>query len=153
MVHCAGFIVFDSTLQFTIIVTTPGGRTGFPKGKRHKAESPLECAWRELREETGLTPENVIILNPDSIYLDYKKHADAPTVTIRYYVAIAKPGYHSVLTCEDPAELESVNWRFMDQNNHLALFQGPQQRVLIQLSQDRQQLLEQALRHARQYSG
>lgn len=36
---------------------------GFPKGRKDKTESPLECALREFREETNINTDNINIIN------------------------------------------------------------------------------------------
>jgi putative (di)nucleoside polyphosphate hydrolase len=36
------------------------GSWQFPQGGIHAGEAPYEAAWRELGEETGLTPEHVV---------------------------------------------------------------------------------------------
>ena len=36
---------------------------GFPKGRRDGSESDLDCALREMREETGLNAEDVVVIS------------------------------------------------------------------------------------------
>jgi 8-oxo-dGTP pyrophosphatase MutT (NUDIX family) len=45
---------------------------GFPKGKRNKNESSIQCAFREFVEETGLSSNNLKLINHDEIIEDFK---------------------------------------------------------------------------------
>jgi 8-oxo-dGTP pyrophosphatase MutT (NUDIX family) len=51
----------DFVDQCTVHWETP--EWGFPKGRRDGNESDLECALREMQEETGLTPEDICIIH------------------------------------------------------------------------------------------
>ena len=51
------------TLNETIPVYWQSPEWGFPKGRRNVKESDIDCANRELREETGLTEEDYYILD------------------------------------------------------------------------------------------
>lgn len=53
---CYGFIISstDDNRKF-LLVKTKANQYGFPKGKVHKGEHKLQCALRELYEETGLS--------------------------------------------------------------------------------------------------
>ncbi|MCJ7637108.1 MAG: NUDIX domain-containing protein, partial [Nitrososphaeraceae archaeon] len=56
---CAGVIVIDLTNLETILVCTDHDNYSFPKGKRHKGETIMDNALRELNEETGLTKDDI----------------------------------------------------------------------------------------------
>ena len=87
MIHCAGFIIFHDDM--VILVSTHRGNISFPKGKRLKGELPIDCAWRELNEETGLDKSHIKII--DDICFD--EHTIKGDVSVRYFLAklINKP--------------------------------------------------------------
>jgi 8-oxo-dGTP pyrophosphatase MutT (NUDIX family) len=64
---CAGFIVLCK--DHVLLVSTHRGVWGFPKGKRNKNEELIECAYRELYEETGLTVNHIKPVNNDTFFL------------------------------------------------------------------------------------
>jgi len=102
MIPCAGIIVFDN--DNTILVSTSCGNHSFPKGKRNKGESYIDTAWRELKEETGLTQEHVKIL--DNIYIDEVSQKGNPSV--RYFIGqLITP--IEIFTF-DKEELQNVRW-------------------------------------------
>lgn len=102
MFPCAGIIVFDG--DNTILVSTNRGNHSFPKGKREKWESYIDTAWRELKEETGLTQEHVKLL--DDTYIDEFSEKGNPSV--RYFTG------QLIIPIEtftfDKGELETVKW-------------------------------------------
>lgn len=56
----------ELTLDFYIDYVVPtwdSAEWGFPKGRRNKLETNLECAKREFEEETGLTKDDYIVLD------------------------------------------------------------------------------------------
>ncbi|RBP38103.1 RNA:NAD 2'-phosphotransferase (TPT1/KptA family) [Roseimicrobium gellanilyticum] len=57
-----GFLVFRRTPQLAFLLMRHADRYDLPKGHRVDGESELQCALRELREETGLTPNCVELL-------------------------------------------------------------------------------------------
>eukprot|EP01097_Dermamoeba_algensis_P011857 TRINITY_DN9341_c0_g1_i1.p1 TRINITY_DN9341_c0_g1~~TRINITY_DN9341_c0_g1_i1.p1 ORF type:complete len:202 (-),score=40.07 TRINITY_DN9341_c0_g1_i1:49-654(-) len=58
-------------LEFLVLEKT-GGRNDFPKGHQEQGESVEQTAVRELREETGIEPSDVIILPGFSFYVTTK---------------------------------------------------------------------------------
>jgi 8-oxo-dGTP pyrophosphatase MutT (NUDIX family) len=48
-------------IDFKNLYETP--EWGFPKGRKDKNETNLECALREFKEESGITPDKYLILN------------------------------------------------------------------------------------------
>lgn len=66
----AGIIVFNKRLE-TILVESFKGKNNcsFPKGRKDfPDESDLDCALREVGEETGLTASNITLLNNGNIF-------------------------------------------------------------------------------------
>lgn len=99
---CYGVIVVDREAQQTVIVETPAGHQGFPKGKREKGECALACALRELYEETGLTPADIVI--GEQVYVEQ------PTRSTCYFQASLRAADLKDLQCKDPTELAHVGW-------------------------------------------
>ncbi len=50
--------------QVFLIHHAKGGHWGFPKGHAEEGEEPLQTALRELKEETGLDVERVLLKSP-----------------------------------------------------------------------------------------
>ena len=53
----AGMFIMDGDTQKVVIVQSRGGMWGLPKGSMKEGETALECAMREVKEETGLDVE------------------------------------------------------------------------------------------------
>ncbi len=59
------FRVDADAIRFLLVWETWGeGHWNFPKGHAEDGETPIQTALRELKEETGLTPETVISTEP-----------------------------------------------------------------------------------------
>jgi 8-oxo-dGTP pyrophosphatase MutT (NUDIX family) len=104
-VPCAGFVVFNSDSTKVVMVSTPRGNLSFPKGKRNKGETDLETAFRELREETGLSEETIVRIGNE--YVDEMSNKGHPNV--RYFVCRIKDDRFKFII-EDEEELASVEW-------------------------------------------
>jgi 8-oxo-dGTP pyrophosphatase MutT (NUDIX family) len=84
---CAGVIVLRN--NECVIVTAESKESkksknhGFPKGKAEKGESVLQTALRELDEETGIKPEQLLFAKDKKIYEITKKNVKSVT----YYIA------------------------------------------------------------------
>lgn len=100
---CAGIIVFNG--DQTILVSTEQGNLSFPKGKRNTTETDIAAAWRELQEETGLTQNDVRLV--DGVHFD--ELSDKGNPSVRYFVGqlIADTGRSLTF---DSTELASVRW-------------------------------------------
>jgi 8-oxo-dGTP pyrophosphatase MutT (NUDIX family) len=84
---CGGFLVFTKDKKQIVLVKTPRGVYGFPKGKIKQGETNYDCAFRELHEETSLTANDIESLG-DAVFLDELSHRGQPA--IRLYVAYLK---------------------------------------------------------------
>lgn len=134
MLHCAGVIVFNCSLNKTILVETKRGNLGFPKGKQNKNENYKETALRELQEETGIQDTQIKLL-PGTF--DGLSLGGNPS--IRYFVGILDCK-NTPLCTFDPTELKSVNWYDLKGVNEL-----------IMLRQDRKKLLNQVHKYVHEY--
>ena len=115
---CAGIIVFRETLKGTqtILVKTEKANYSFPKGKRHKKSGPLqrwletdiEAAWRELNEETGLTKNDIQLI--DNLYFD--EQTKKGFASVRYFIGFLV-SENNKLTF-DTNELAAADWYFID---------------------------------------
>ena len=146
---CAGIIVFLGNK--TILVATSYGNHSFPKGKRHKNETHLECAWRELQEETGLSKDNITLIGDqfdkdNNFYLD--ERAAKGNLSVRYYVGILTTEINEfTLSPEeqvklgalipsftfDSKELEKVGWFTIDEALAIEKFK-PERKEILKLA-------------------
>jgi 8-oxo-dGTP pyrophosphatase MutT (NUDIX family) len=98
---CYGVVVYDRTTQEVLIVETPAGVYGFPKGSLKPNETDRQCALRELSEETGMTVDN---LSDQCLWLELSATG---RMSVSYYFAEGRKG--SKLTW-DPEELSEARW-------------------------------------------
>jgi len=97
------------------------GNLGFPKGKVHKGEHSLACALRELKEETGLSPEQLRI-TPHS-YEEYNEKGNCIAVYFHAFIAEEEP-----LVCHDKTEGLIGQW--IDKNVLLTTLRPSRRKVL-----------------------
>lgn len=50
------YTVVDGIRKYVLIME-PNGSYGFPKGHRRRNETEIDCALREIKEETGIVPD------------------------------------------------------------------------------------------------
>jgi len=128
VVPCAGFVVLSKDATKVVIVATHSGNNlGFPKGKRKKDESYKETALRELEEETGLSADQIDIV--ENVYFDEMSVRNNPAT--RYFVAYAKKS--DVTFVFDEEELEKVCWMDCDKLFELNNFKDSRKSILIQI--------------------
>lgn len=119
---CSGVIVFNNSK--TVLVSTKAGNFSFPKGKKERDETDIETAWRELKEETGLTDQHVRLIDEEPI----EEYTNKGNICIRYYVGF--------LIVEPPAfkfnenELSSVAWYEIQDALELKKFKNTRKEIL-----------------------
>lgn len=87
-----------------LLVQTPQGQWGFPKGKRNRNESVLDNALRELFEETGLMRLQ-LDLREDA---HFDERSDKGNLAVRYLAAtLTDPGATLLLPKN---ELSDARW-------------------------------------------
>lgn len=117
MPNCFGFIILDFDKKHTLLVETPEGYLSFPKGKFEKKKdlTQLDCALRELEEETGITSDMITIV-PDIILSEYSKKN---ICSIQYFVGILKSSNHVNFDPIDAEEIIDVKWHEINKINLL----------------------------------
>ena len=108
--YASGIIIFNNDLTKTIIVKTPLGNIGFPKGGREKNERLHQTAYREVKEETSL--KSFQYEHDNTIIGEKKGNPNKGPFTIYYFIAKIKDKEtdNIKLKCSIPNELSFVNW-------------------------------------------
>lgn len=87
IVKSGGMIVYKNKI---LIVQSNFNKWGFPKGHRNSGESVLDCAVREIREETSLvvnlTENDRLLYMCDNTALYYKKLDTKPKINIKQII-------------------------------------------------------------------
>ena len=102
--NCYGFIIYDSTKKKVITVKTKNNNYCFPKGKKEKDELPICCAFRGLKEETNLDPEDIYIL-PGCVS-EVNENEDVPT---NYYFGMIRNTEKKLYSIDKDENLD-VSW-------------------------------------------
>lgn len=103
---CAGVVVLrkrDDAVE-CLLVQTPQGQWGFPKGKRNRGESVLDNALRELFEETGLMRLQLALR--DDLHFD--ERSDKGNLAVRYLAATLTDPDATLIPAR--SELADVRW-------------------------------------------
>ena len=108
--YASGIIIFNNDLTKTIIVKTPLGNIGFPKGGREKNEKLHQTAYREVKEETSL--KSFQYEHDNTIIGEKKGNPNKGPYTIYYFIAKIKDKEteNIELKCSIQNELSFVNW-------------------------------------------
>ena len=87
---------------------------GFPKGRRMRGESDLECAVREFFEETNI-PEDAYQVIPELTYSEIFKGTNDVLYKHIYFVATLKNSklfnLKAKLTAVQRREISAVDWK------------------------------------------
>ncbi len=107
--YASGVIIFNHDLTKTIIVKTPKGNIGFPKGGKELGERLHQTAHREVLEETGLSVKQY---NHDNMLVGEKKgNPDKGNCTIYYFIGYVSQEIEKIpLKCCNDYELSFVDW-------------------------------------------
>lgn len=97
--------------NIAVLIKTTVGRDspewGFPKGRRESgSESDLECALREMREETGIRPNQIAI--DGRVYDETFWGTNGIQYTHVYYIAFLKDQLARIDNCD--REIRQATW-------------------------------------------
>jgi 8-oxo-dGTP pyrophosphatase MutT (NUDIX family) len=88
-----------------LILHKEGNHWSFPKGRANPGESALETATRELKEETGLTVEKVLLAEPFSERYQFRRRGAPVLKTVHYFPALVS----GVLQLQEE-EIRDAKW-------------------------------------------
>lgn len=90
--YSAGFLIFGTQItdhlpeRFYLLLKYPKGYWDFAKGKLEADETLLEAAFREVKEETGLTVDLVEGFKGDIKYLFSSPKGELIDKTVTYFI-------------------------------------------------------------------
>lgn len=104
-VPTCGAALLNSEMDKVVLVRAWGGnaRWGFPKGKLSKDETELDCAIREVLEETGFDMTNYV--NDNTFYVDTMSSGRCS----RIFVVTDVPE-HTVFETRTRKEISDIKW-------------------------------------------
>jgi 8-oxo-dGTP pyrophosphatase MutT (NUDIX family) len=109
--YASGVIIFNSDFSKTIIVKTPSGNIGFPKGGKENFEKLHQTAHREVREETGL--KSFQYKHDNTLIGEKKGNSENPNIkcSIYYFIGSVEKEIENIkLKCINDYELSFVDW-------------------------------------------
>ena len=104
--NCAGFVVLAQ--DHVLLVSSHKGNWGFPKGKKKNKEQLIDCAYRELREETGLKQEQIMPIDVDNTF--FGEISNKGDISVKLYLATLTTDNLVCPKIEDINELEKAEW-------------------------------------------
>jgi 8-oxo-dGTP pyrophosphatase MutT (NUDIX family) len=112
--YASGVIIFNHDFTKTIIVKTPKGNVGFPKGGKEFRERLHQTAHREVEEETGL--KNTQYKHDNTLIGEKKGNSEKSNCTIYYFIAhVDQETESQQLQCCMPNELSFIEWVNVDE--------------------------------------
>lgn len=94
----------------------PEPEWGFPKGRRYRCESDVQCAQREFFEETNI-PRNAYILVKDVEFKETFLGTNGIPYEHKYFLAIltqpSQFNLHQKFTCIQKREISAIGWKTM----------------------------------------
>lgn len=100
----------DDEWKVFVILHKQGNHWGFPKGKGDSGEKPLESAKRELKEETGLIVEKLLLQEPIVEEYSFFRKGKKVQKKVCYFPAIV-----SGALLLQPEEIRDGKWLSFDE--------------------------------------
>ncbi len=107
-----GFIIFSADSKKFLLLKHPD-RFDLPKGHIEKNETELQCALRELNEETGLTSDDISIdpnFRFEVSYLTQYKRLNNETVNKTLVVFLANLLHETEVSLTEHKEFTWFDW-------------------------------------------
>lgn len=115
-----GCFIYDPFKKKILIVQSRGAFWGPPKGSSHVGETPMECAIREVKEETGLDifPEELtkfIRLKNRAIYY----YIEMPECEVSVQRTMKGNDANAISWCNKDCLIEMINFKYLQINQHM----------------------------------
>jgi 8-oxo-dGTP pyrophosphatase MutT (NUDIX family) len=110
------YTLSDLLRQEPVIYKTP--EWGFPKGRRDSNELDIQCAFRELAEETGITEDEVLKLTNVAPFIEQFHGSNGIHYRHSYYVAQyigQRDISFDALNIEMAREIRNLAWKNLDE--------------------------------------
>ena len=110
-VPVCGVIMLNASMRQCVLVKgwIPGSAWGFPKGKMNADEPTIECAIREVIEETSFDATGYI-MDPESDFIERKEKGQ----TLRLYIARNVPADFQFVT-QTRKEISEIKWQNVEE--------------------------------------
>ena len=113
-VKSCGFLIFRDTPRRAFLLMQHKDRLDLPKGHVDEGETDLQCALRELEEETGIAPSEIEIdpqfRHEEQYQATYKRFGDTPVLkTLVIFLGTLKVDRKIALT--EHQGFEWVDWK------------------------------------------
>lgn len=127
---CLLFLGSISLDNPVLLIRHNAGHWGFPKGHPAPDETPAQTAIRELREETGITPEEFHEEPSFTHHYTFKRSGINHQKTVIYFLATTDFKHVDI----DEKEIKDYKWVRIDEVEGL-IIDGVQSPVLLQLKE------------------
>ncbi len=106
------------------LVCHQSGHWSLPKGRAEPGETALECAKRELFEETGLTVRSLLVAEPRIERYQFVRNDRLVDKIVEYFIAEVEGSFHLQLS-----EIKEARWEPLESAFHLVTY--PQMKELL----------------------
>lgn len=86
-----GFLLFQNVPRRSLLLLVDGDRLDLPKGRIKRGESKMECALRELEEETGISARAVSVIEGFRFETTYHPKRDMKKTVLLFAAEIEGP--------------------------------------------------------------
>ena len=109
---------------------------GFPKGRREKNESEMECAFREFHEETGIPISSVALIHNMAQFHEMFTGTDNQVYKHTYYMVYVPWDQSEIPSLSKETEISEARWVSFSEGMNLIRNYQHSRRVLFQYIHD-----------------
>ena len=103
-----GFLLFQNRPRRSVLLLVDGDRLDLPKGRIKRGESKMDCAMRELEEETGISRDDVNVVDGFRFETTYHPKGNAKKTVLLFAAEVEGP---CAVTTPDHDDYVWMPWR------------------------------------------